>query len=289
MWRMVSGVTVILTLAALPPLPKKLVRHPVVDGIAFAEGPAFDSKGNLYFVNYQRNGTIGRRTPDGKVSVWVELPPPGFAFGLKTDAHDNLLAADMDGKRLLRIAPDKTITTLAEGFEGKPFRGLNDLCLDRAGNIFFTDPNGSDDHNLLGAVYRYSTAGKLTRVQTGLAYPNGLVVSADQKRLYVGETALNRLLAFDLAADGTLSNNRVLHQFPNFSVDGMRVDAQGRIWIARLANNSVDVLSEAGELLASYPVGKQATNVAWWGKQLYVTLANEHAIVRFDVGVREAK
>ena len=76
---------------------------------------------------------------------------------------------------------------------------------------------------------------------------------------------------------------------PNWSVDGTRVDEHGRIWIARLANNSVDVLSEDGELLASYPVGERATNVAWWDTWLYVTLAHDHAIVRLDVGVREAR
>lgn len=270
-------------------LPLQITREFVVDGISFAEGPAFDSKKNLFFVNYERNGTIGRLSPDGNVNVWVTLPSPSMAFGLKSDVHDNILAADMNGKRLLRIAPDKNITVLADAFEGKPFLGLNDLCLDRKGNIFFTDPNGSDEQNLLGALYRYSTEGILTCEQTGLAYPNGLAVSADQQKLYVGETSFNRVLAFDLAQDGSLSNKKILHQFPNFSVDGIRVDENGRIWIARLSNDTVDVLAEDGTLLASYPVGDRPTNVAWLGTQLYVTLANEHAIVRFDVGVREAQ
>src|SRR3954471_14637941 len=105
-----------------PPLPDRMEPYPVVAGIGFAEGPIFDAHGNLYFVNYLRNGTIGRRTPDGTVHVWCETG--GQANGLKVDTAGRVIAADYGGKRILRIHPDgKQIEVVTESFEGQPYRG----------------------------------------------------------------------------------------------------------------------------------------------------------------------
>ena len=160
-----------------PPLPEKVEPQLLVRGISFAEGPAFDSNGNLFFVNYKGNGNIGRRTPAGEVDVWLKLPDAtpdaggkalrAFPFGMKVDAQDRLIVADYGGRRLLRISADKKVETLADAFEGRPFNNPNDVCLDRAGNIYFTDPQGADKDSV-GAIYRYSAAGKLTRLHTGL-------------------------------------------------------------------------------------------------------------------------
>jgi sugar lactone lactonase YvrE len=280
------------------PLPEKVEPHLLVRGISFAEGPTFDSKGNLFFVNYMGNGNIGRRTPAGDVAVWLKLPDPApdrggkaraFPFGLKADAQDRLIAADYGGRRLLRITVDKKVETLADSYEGRPFNNPNDVCLDRAGNIYFTDPQGPDKDSV-GAIYCYTTAGKLVRLHTGLKYPNGLVVAPDQKTLYVAETWTRSVVAFDLARDGTLSRQRLVCQFPTPTVDGLAVDEHGRIWVARLDNKTVDVLSPAGKVLASYPVGgDRVTNLAWHEKSLYVTVAGKvGAIYRLDVNVRGA-
>jgi gluconolactonase len=270
----------------------------LVRGISFAEGPTFDSKGNLFFVNYQGNGNIGRRTHAGAVEVWLRLPdaPAGpngkprraFPFGLKADRQDRLIATDYGGRRLLRISPAKQVETLADSYQGQPLNNPNDVCLDRAGNIYFTDPQGEEKASV-GTIYRYSTAGDLTRLHTGLKYPNGLVVAPDQKTLYVAETWTRSVVAFDLAQDGTLSRQRLLHRFPTPTVDGLAMDEHGRIWVARLENKTVDVLSPDGKLLASYPAGgDRVTNLAWWGKSLFVTVAGAGAIFQLDVGVRGA-
>jgi gluconolactonase len=280
-------------------LPEMVEPRLLVRDITFAEGPAYDSKGNLFFVNYKGNGNIGRRIPEGDVAVWLKLPDaapgPGgkavraFPFGLKVDAQDRLIVADYGGRRLLRIAADKKVETLADAHEGRPFNNPNDVCLDRAGNIYFTDPQGPDK-NSAGSVYRYSAAGELTRLHSGLQYPNGLAVAPDQKTLYVAETWTRRVVAFDLARDGTLSKQRLVHQFTTPTVDGLAVDEHGRVWVARLDNKTVDVLSPAGKLLASYSVGgDRVTNLAWREKSLYVTVAGKvGAIFRLDVNVRGA-
>jgi gluconolactonase len=282
------------------PLPGRVVGpRLLVRGISFAEGPTFDSKGNLFFVNYKGNGNIGRRTPAGDVEVWLRLPDPApvpgrkalraFPFGLKADRQGRLIAADYGGRRLLRISPEKQVETLADSYRGRPFNNPNDVCLDRAGNIYFTDPQGPDKGSV-GAVYRYSAAGQLTRLHTGLKYPNGLAVAPDQETLYVAETWARGVVAFDLGKDGTPSKQRLVYQFRTPTVDGLAVDEHGRIWVARLDNQTVDVLSPAGKLLASYPVGgDRVTNLAWREKSLYVTVAGKvGAIYRLDVNVRGA-
>ena len=281
------------------PLPENVEPRLLVRGISFAEGPTFDSKGNLFFVNYKGNGNIGRRTPAGDVDVWLKLPDPAprpggkvlhaFPFGLKADVQDRLIAADYGGRRLLRISTDKKVETLADSYEGRPFNNPNDVCLDRAGNIYFTDPQGPDKDSV-GAIYCYTAAGKVARLHTGLKYPNGLAVAPDQKTLYVSETWTRSVVAFDLAKDGTLSKQRLVYQFSTPTVDGLAVDEHGRIWVARLDNKSVDVLSPAGKVLASYAVGgDRVTNLAWREKSLYVTVAGKvGAIYRLDVNVRGA-
>jgi sugar lactone lactonase YvrE len=268
-----------LAAAEAPKLPEKLEPYPVVANISFAEGPTFDSRGNLYFVNYLRNGTIGRMTPDGGLSVWVELPAPAYAFGLKAGPHDELYAADYGGRRLLRISPDRQVTTLADRFQGAPFNHPNDLCLDRDGNVYFTDPqSGAKDSR--GSVYRYSRDGKLSLVATDMQYPNGIVADDKAGKLYVTETFTRRIVTLDLAT----SSRRVLHEFAEPSVDGIALDDYGRLWVARLDYGSVDVLSAAGELLASYPMnGGRVTNLAWWAGRLFVTVSGRHSIYRLDV------
>jgi sugar lactone lactonase YvrE len=280
-------------------LPARVEPRLLVRGISFAEGPTFDSKANLFFVNYKGNGNIGRRSPAGEVIVWMKLPDPpprpggkvlrAFPFGLKADARDRLVVADYGGRRLPRVGPDRKVETLADAYEGRPFNNPNDVCLDRGGNIYFTDPQGQEKDSA-GTLYRFSTAGKLSRLHVGLKYPNGLVVSPDQKTLYVAETWTRGIVAFDLAADGTLSRQRLLHRFATPTVDGLAVDGHGRLWVARLDNKSVDVLSPVGKVLASYPVGgDRVTNLAWHERSLFVTVAGKvGAIFCLDFGARGA-
>jgi sugar lactone lactonase YvrE len=277
-----------MSLTDAPPLPERLEPYPVVAGIDFAEGPIFDAQGNLYFVNYLRNGTIGRRTPDGTIHVWCETG--GQANGLKVDATGYVIAADYGGRRILRIPPDgKPIEVLTQNFEGEPYLGPNDVCLDRAGNIYFSDPTGSSKENPIGSIYRIALGGGVTRLDTGLAFPNGLAVSPDQTRLFVAESSTNRLLVYDFTRDGAATNQRVVMEFPTDTLDGMMFDECGRLWIARWTNRTVDVVTEEGQLLKSYPAGgDQVTNLCWWETDLYVTVAGQHSIHRCAVGCRGA-
>ena len=261
-------------------------------GIAFAEGPTFDRWGDLYFVNYLRLGTIGRLPADGgKAEVWVETG--GQANGLKCDAAGRIVCADFGAKRITRFdTATRAMEVLTDSYDGKPYLGPNDVCLDRTSNIYFSDPAGSSAESPIGAVYRIEMdaagrVGGVRRVAEGLAFPNGLAVHPDRRRLFVAETGTNRLLCYDIAPGSGLANERTALEFATPSLDGVAFDEHGRLWIARWVNGTVDVVDvDAGRLLASYPVGDRATNLYWWGESVYVTVAGPGVIVRLDAGVR---
>jgi gluconolactonase len=275
-------------------------------GFEFAEGPALDRDGNLFVVNYRNNGTIGRIAADGSAKVFCDLralvPLAGRkpqANGLKVDRQGRLVASDAGGARLLRVAADgKSVEVLAESCDGKRFDALNDVALDRAGNIFFTDPGDSDAKRPTGSVYRYDPqTRKVTRLDTGLAYPNGLAVTPDQKHFCVDESASYRVNIYDLAADGTVSGRRVLVDFPrkaegelrggDFMPDGMIFDNLGRLYVAMWGGGVINVVDvPSGKILRQYDAGGTlSTNCHFHGDYLYTTVASKEAVFRLRLGV----
>lgn len=275
-------------------------------GFEFAEGPALDREGNLYVVNYRGNGTIGRIAADGTARVFCDLRVAApandrkpQANGLKIDRQGRLVASDAGAGRLLRIAADgKSVEVLAESFEGKRFDAINDVALDRTGNIFFTDPGNSNAEKPTGSVYRYDIqSGKVTRLDMGLAYPNGIAVTPDQKRLCVDESARFRVNIYDLAPDGTVGIRRVLIDFPRktegevrggeFMPDGMVFDARGRLYVAMWGGGAINVVEvPSGKLIRQYDAGGDlATNCHFHGGYLYTTVASKEAVFRLKLGV----
>lgn len=274
-------------------------------GFEFAEGPAFDHDGSLYVVNYRGKGHIGRITKDGTASIWCDLnqlaPLEGKraqANGLKVDIEDRLIVADAGGGRLLRISADgKRAEVLADRFDGMRFNAINDVALDKKGNIFFSDPGGSSRDNPIGAIYRFAIATKqVTQLATGFAFPNGLAVTPDQTRLCLAESQKYRVLIFDLDEEG-LANQRVLTEFPReddgvikggeFSPDGMIFDAAGRLYVAMWTGGVINVIDvPSGKLLRQYDAGgSQATNCHFYGGFLYTTVAAKEAVFRLPLGV----
>ncbi len=276
-------------------------------GFEFAEGPALDPAGNLYVVNYRNNGNIGRITPDGTASVFCDLnklvPVEGElvrANGLKVDRKGRLLASDIATGRLLRIAADgKSAEVLAEQWEGKPMNGVNDMGLDLEGNVYFTDPGGSSAKKPIGSFYRYNAkSGKTDRLGSGLAYPNGIAVMPDQKRLCLAESGRYRVLIFDIPKDGTLANRRILVDFAkptqkdvkagNFVPDGMVFDAAGRLYVAMWSTGQINVIDiDSGEIIRQYDAGGgKSTNCHFHGGYLYTTVAAKEAVFRLKLGVK---
>jgi sugar lactone lactonase YvrE len=275
-------------------------------GYEFAEGPAFDKFGNLYVVNYRGLGNIGRITPDGTASIFCALdnlaPVEGRkpqANGLKVDSNHRLIVADAGVGRVLRIAADGSkAEVLVDRYEGQRFNTVDDVALDRAGNIYFTDPGGSTMERPSGAVYRYDLATKkVTQLATKLAFPNGLGVTPDQKQLVVAESHLQRLLIFDINAQGELENQRVLCDFPTkdqaeirgglFDPDGLIFDSAGRCYVSMWTGGVINVVEiPSGKIIRQYDAGGgKATNCHFHGPYLYTTIAAKEAVFRLKLGV----
>jgi len=279
-------------LNGVTPLPESASPIPLIANITFAEGPAFDSHGNLYFVNYHTEGTIGRYQPDGTGEVWTQTG--GIPNGIKFDANGHIVVADKGVPRILRFdLQSRAVEVLTHSFEGNSYNGPNDVCLDNNGHIFFTDPNRQPGQS--GSIYRIEMNSTnrpigIRQLDQDLPYPNGLAVHPDQKQLFVALTHINSVVSYDLDSDGLLSNRQLVHEFHSPSVDGIQFDADGRLWVARWLEGTVDVIDpESGELLRSYRMGAdRVTNLAFREGSVYVTVAGRNGIERLDVGVEGA-
>ncbi|MBI1353585.1 MAG: SMP-30/gluconolactonase/LRE family protein [Acidobacteria bacterium] len=267
--------------------------------IAFNEGPAAHADGSVYFSEVDGNRIL-KALPDGSWSVFRD--PSGRANGLSFDPQGRLVAcegANTGGNRRVTRTDLKTgkVEVLAETFEGKLLNSPNDLDIALNGNIYFSDPRyvGNEARELASEdVYLIRSNGDLVRAATqpDIAKPNGIAISPDQKTLYVADTQPGppreaRVVAFDIADDGSLSNPRTHYSFgAGRGIDGMAVDVDGNLYGAAGSNTGppenragVYVISPAGELLGRIPIPEDAvTNCAFGGpglKTLYVTAGKQ--------------
>ena len=271
----------------------------IKDDKVFTEGPAVDRAGILLFTN----------VPVSKILKWdpaakqltTHQADSNETNGLAFDPMGRLIACEGAARQVTRTDPTtKRRDVLADGFDGKPLAKPNDLCLDRAGRIYFTSRSAVDDpagENPKG-VYRIDPDGSVRRLLAwpDVHMPNGIVTSPDDKTLYLIEAHPDAdrhrdIRAFDLAKDGSISNGRVLINFyPGRSGDGMCIDAEGNLVVAaglhktRKTSETLDtrpgihVISPQGKLLAyaETPVDT-ITNCTFGGddlRTLYVTCGN---------------
>jgi len=243
------------------------------------EGPAVDKNGNIYAVNFLKEGTIGKVTPEGKPELFVELPKGSTGNGIRFDSRGNMYIADYTGHNVLKVdMATKKITVHAhEPTMSQP----NDIAIDSKDRIYASDPNWKEK---TGHFWRVDTDGKVTLLDS-LGTANGIDLSPDEKILYVN--AGREIWAYDLSNDGEVSNKRKLIEFPDFGVDGMRCDVKGNIYIARFGKGTVAKITPQGTIEKEVTLtGKKPTNVAFGGKDgrtVYVTLMDMGNIESFRV------
>lgn len=285
-------------------------------GCVLTEGVAAGHDGYMYFSDitftslckdesglYLQAGNIWRYDPaSGETALYRS--PSGMSNGIKFDADGNMIAAlgaDYGGRMLVKTDMSTGKSYILSGlYDGKPYNALNDVTIDEQGRIYFSDPRYLGHEPIFQpgyAVYRLDTDGTVTRLITDGGKTNGVLVSPDQKTLYVvsndngffdfqrlkeGEaTSQGRhvLQAYDLAADGSVSNRRELVDYAPYSgPDGMVADVDGNLYVALRAENrpGIGVFSPDGEELAFISTGEELpTNVGFGrGEEsdvLYVT------------------
>ena len=237
------------------------------------EGPACDAAGNLYAVNYERQHTIGKVTPDGTASVFVELPTGSIGNGIRFNSEGFMFIADYTNHNVLKVDMDtRDISVHAhEPTMNQP----NDIAIGANDILYASDPNWAES---TGQIWRVDTDGTVTLLEADMGTTNGIEVSSDEKVLYVNESAQRNVWAYDLSSEGEISNKRLLIQFPDFNMDGMRCDVEGNLYVTRHGKGTVAKLSAAGEVLLEVSLtGKLCTNIAFGGPDgctCYVTMAD---------------
>ena len=174
----------------------KLVKLP--GKFRFTEGPAVDARGNVFFTDIPNN-RIHKWSLDGKMSVWRE--DSGGANGLFFDKKGNLLACEGNRGRITSISPEGKVTVLADKYGGKRFNKPNDLWIDPAGGVYFTDPVYGRYKVTQGGehVYYLSPDGKkVTRVIDDMTRPNGVVGTPDGKILYVADHGAGKVYRYQI-------------------------------------------------------------------------------------------
>jgi gluconolactonase len=251
-------------------------------GRQFTEGPAADANGNVYFSDVQAN-TIYRSDTRGLLSVF--LPNSSACNGLMFDQRGRLIACQRDQRRIIAIdATTRAVTPLATNWNGRAFIGPNDLVVDRAGGVYFTDPNfGSGQTGFTQSVYYASASGVVSEIINNLSRPNGVILSPDESTLYVVLSGAARLMSYAVLNPG-VPGPPVTNTIPA-SGDGMTIDTQGNLYLCQPSANSILVRSPQGVTLGRIPFPESPANCAFGGKDmktLFVTARTSLYVVRMQ-------
>jgi sugar lactone lactonase YvrE len=246
------------------------------------EGPACDAEGNIYAVNFQKEGTIGKVTPKGVGEVFVTLPAGSVGNGIRFDRAGMMYVADYAKHNVLRIdMKTRAVSVFAhEDQMSQP----NDLAIAPNDTLYASDPNWMKG---TGQIWRIDRDGKVTRVAAEMGTTNGIEVSPDGKMLYVNESDQRNVWAFAITEKGDLKDKRLLAQFPDFGFDGMRCDVDGNIYACRHGKGTVIKIAPDGKVVREIGVlGSKPSNICFGGpdgRTAYVTEVDQTRLVQFRV------
>jgi sugar lactone lactonase YvrE len=220
----------------------------LMTGIEFGESPRWHDE-RLWFSDWGAQEIIAVDL-EGNGEVIVGMPSFPFCIDFLPDGR--LLIVSARDRLLLRREPDGSLVTHAD-LSGLSLHPWNDIVVDGRGNAYvgnigFEFPGGEFAPGILALV---TPDGSARQAADGVAFPNGVVVTPDNSTLIVAESYANRLTAFDIAADGSLSNRRVWAELDGGVPDGICLDAEGAVWYGDVANKRCARVREGGEVLRS--------------------------------------
>ncbi|GGE28420.1 gluconolactonase [Agaricicola taiwanensis] len=256
---------------------------------SFLEGPSIDRNGNLYCTDIPY-GRIFKVTPDGTFHLVTEYD--GEPNGLKIHQDGRLFVTDHK-RGIIAVDPDTgAITPIMERAYSEGFRGVNDLCFARNGDLYFTDQGQTGLQDPSGKVYKLHNDGRLSCLISGIPSPNGLVLNREETMLFVNVTRANAVWRLPLLPHDRVAKAGV---FLNLSgglsgPDGIAVDAEGNVAVAHTGLGTIWLFSRLGEPL--YRVrscaGLKTTNIAYGGpdnKTLFITESESGSILAADMPV----
>ncbi len=256
----------------------------------YSEGPTWRN-GELFFCS----GSLLRVNKEGKVEKFLDINPAGTVL----NAKGHLLICDNKHKAILDYAPDGSLNVLADSFENKPLNSLNDLTLDAKGNIYWTDPSGSSLQKPVGNIFRLTPKGEVTKIATGLAFPNGLDVDPQSKFLYLIESQSKKILRYMIPEDGkTFKEPELFYDLGGSGGDGCAFDNQGNLWVAdfqrpETKQGRILVLSPEKKVLGHIDIPAQVvSNIAFGGPnhdEIFCSTGGPDGIFHAKVGIQGFK
>jgi sugar lactone lactonase YvrE len=225
---------------------------------------------------------------DGNSEVIVR-DRPSFPFSLGWLPDGRLLI--VSDNVVQRREPDGSIVTHAD-LSGVSDKGWNEIVVDGRGNAYV---NGGGFDLMAGEEFEPGVVGLVTpdgaarQVADGIAFPNGMAVTPDNSTLIVAESYGRRLSAFDIAADGSLSNRRVWADLGDGVPDGIGIDAEGAVWYADVPNRRCVRVREGGEVLQTVQLDRGCFACALGGadgRTLFITAAEWGGVESFGAGPR---
>ena len=247
------------------------------------EGPAVDKDGNLYAVNFQKQSTIGKVTQEGICSLFVELPSGSVGNGIRFNSQGKMLIADYKAHNILSVDMDTREIEVYVHYS--QMNQPNDIAIGDNDIVYAGDPKWS---NNTGNIWRIDTDKTVHLLESNMGTTNGIGVAPGSEILYVNESGRN-VWAYDLSPVGEISNKRLLIQFSDYAMDGMRCDSLGNLYITRYHKGTVVVVSPEGQLLREISlIGKTVSNIAFGGpdgRTCYVTMVDNQNIETFRTDI----
>lgn len=249
----------------------------------FLEGPVFDDKGNL-FVTDIPYGRIFKIDPQGNWELVIEYD--GEPNGMKFQSRNELLITDYKNGLLTINVETKEIKTVLQRRNTERLKGVNDLTIDSKGNVYFTDQGQTGLHDPSGRVYRLRPDGQLDMLLGNVPSPNGIVLSPDEKVLFVAVTRGNCVWRGPIMSDGSLAKvGQFFTSYGTTGPDGIAMDQKGNLVVANPGLGYVWLINPKGQPICVWqsPAGEAVTNIAFGGadnKTLFCTDSTTGTILK---------
>ena len=245
-------------------------------GMKFTEGPVWVTSKDGGFLVFSD-------IPSNELKKWTEKSglstfrkPSGNANGNTVNRHNRIVSCEHSGRRVSVLEINGELKTLVDRFGDKKFNSPNDAAVKSDGTVWFTDPDyGGNPHDYEGCfVFRFEPKTQnLTVVAKDFDRPNGICFAPDETKLYVADSDKPRhIRVFDVRKDGSVSGGAVFCQIDKGVPDGIRCDADGRLWSS--AGDGVHIFAPDGKLIGKILVPESPANLCFGGnngKTLFIT------------------
>jgi sugar lactone lactonase YvrE len=246
----------------------------LLDGLYFGEGPRWRD-GHLYLSDFYAHEVL-RVDLDGNRERVAHVPEQPSGLGWLPDG--TMLIVSMKDRKLLKLTDDGPV----EHADLSPVAGYhcNDMVVSAEGRAYvgnFGYNHYTEPEEKAANLARVDPDGSVHCAATGLRFPNGSIITPDGKTLVVGETRGNCLTAWDIAANGALSNQRIWADLGENFPDGICLDAEGAIWVADPRLKETIRVREGGEITHRIPTGDYGSYACMLGgddrKTLFICTA----------------